>query len=86
MLRTIDNYLSILLILLIKIYQKILSFDNSFWSKYINIRVCLHKPTCSEYMIQAIQKYGLVKGVLLGLNRILRCHPYNKRNFIDDVP
>ena len=38
---------------------------------------CRFNPTCSEYAYQAIAKYGLVKGVWLGLNRLLRCHPFH---------
>ncbi|BBE39668.1 membrane protein insertion efficiency factor YidD [Streptococcus dysgalactiae] len=36
---------------------------------------CRYRPTCSAYMITAIEKHG-VKGVLMGLARILRCHPF----------
>ena len=36
---------------------------------------CIYRPTCSTYMIQAIEKYG-AKGVLMGIARILRCHPW----------
>jgi uncharacterized protein len=35
---------------------------------------CRFEPTCSNYMILAIKKYGIIKGLLLGLNRLLRCH------------
>ena len=38
---------------------------------------CLFTPTCSEYMILAIQKYGCVRGVLKGIKRLFRCHPPN---------
>lgn len=37
---------------------------------------CRYTPTCSEYAIQAIEKYGAIKGVYLALSRILRCHPF----------
>lgn len=37
---------------------------------------CRFQPTCSNYMIQAIEKHGL-KGVLMGITRILRCHPFS---------
>lgn len=42
-------------------------------------------PTCSEYMAQAIEKYGFLKGFYLGAKRILRCHPFSEGGF-DPVP
>lgn len=38
---------------------------------------CRFHPTCSEYMMQAVGKYGPAKGVWLGLRRLSRCHPWN---------
>jgi len=38
---------------------------------------CLFTPTCSEYMILAVEKYGAIKGVIKGIRRILRCKPPN---------
>lgn len=38
---------------------------------------CRFRPTCSEYMIQALEKYGFPKGAWLGLRRILHCHPFH---------
>jgi putative membrane protein insertion efficiency factor len=38
---------------------------------------CRFTPTCSEYSIDAINKYGTIKGFYLSLRRILRCHPFN---------
>lgn len=38
---------------------------------------CRFEPSCSEYLLQAVQKYGVVKGVVKGLGRILRCHPWS---------
>ncbi len=37
---------------------------------------CRFDPSCSEYMRQAIDKFGVVRGVYLGVKRILRCHPW----------
>lgn len=70
---------------LIRIYQKTLSFDHSFWAPYVNTRVCIHDPSCSEYTYQAIDKYGIIKGSWLGFLRILRCNPFNKGGY-DPVP
>jgi uncharacterized protein len=39
--------------------------------------VCRFEPSCSRYMIGALQKYGLIKGLSKGIGRILRCHPWN---------
>lgn len=40
-------------------------------------RVCRYYPSCSEYAVQAIQKYGVFAGVALGVRRILRCNPFS---------
>jgi putative membrane protein insertion efficiency factor len=39
--------------------------------------VCRFEPTCSTYMIEAIRKYGVIRGILKGLWRIIRCNPWN---------
>lgn len=64
------------LLKLIEIYQMI--------SK-LTPPVCRFYPTCSEYMKQAIIKYGVIKGGFLGIKRILRCHPFNEGGY-DPVP
>lgn len=38
---------------------------------------CLFEPSCSEYMILAVNKYGLLRGLIKGIRRLLRCHPPN---------
>ena len=65
-----------IIIKLIEIYQ--------FFSK-LKPPVCRFYPTCSEYMKQAVIKYGIIKGGYLGVKRILRCHPYNEGGY-DPVP
>ncbi len=40
-------------------------------------RQCRFQPTCSNYFIEAVQKYGAVRGLCLGILRIARCHPFH---------
>lgn len=46
---------------------------------------CRFEPSCSRYMIEALKVHGAVKGTLLGLWRILRCHPFGAHGY-DPVP
>ena len=65
-----------LIIKLIKLYQALPLSSH---------KMCRFNPTCSEYMIQALNKYGTIKGLRLGIKRILRCHPKGKYGY-DPVP
>ena len=47
---------------------------------------CRFRPTCSEYALEAITKYGALKGGWLALRRFLRCHPFNNDDPFDPVP
>lgn len=47
--------------------------------------LCRYQPTCSEYMKQSIIKYGTIKGLYLGIKRILRCNPFGSSGY-DPVP
>ncbi len=49
---------------------------------------CRFIPTCSQYALEAIEKYGAAKGGWLALKRILKCHPFHRgeHNFYDPVP
>lgn len=62
---------------IIRIYQKVISplFPSC----------CRFTPTCSQYTIEAIKKYGLGKGTFLSIKRILHCNPYSKGGY-DPVP
>ncbi|MFN3316082.1 MAG: membrane protein insertion efficiency factor YidD [Raineya sp.] len=46
---------------------------------------CRYSPTCSEYMIQALQEHGIIKGLYLGTKRLLNCHPWGGSGY-DPVP
>lgn len=65
-----------ILIKFINIYQK----NISLWLQSKNIN-CKFYPTCSEYTKQAIEKYGALKGIALGICRILRCNPFSKGGY-----
>ena len=47
---------------------------------------CRYIPTCSEYAVQALEKYGAAKGSWLSLKRFLRCHPFHTGDLSDPVP
>ena len=47
---------------------------------------CRFVPTCSEYAVQAVEKYGAAKGGWLALKRFFRCHPFHKGDWYDPVP
>lgn len=57
------------LIYLIRIYQI---------TPFIGHKMCRFTPTCSEYMIEAIERFGVIKGVKMGIKRIRRCRPYGE--------
>ena len=47
---------------------------------------CRFIPTCSQYALEAVERYGAVKGGWLALRRFLRCHPFYKGPLYDPVP
>ncbi|HXY74651.1 MAG TPA: membrane protein insertion efficiency factor YidD [Dehalococcoidales bacterium] len=62
---------------LIKLYQSTIS--------RVTPPSCRFTPTCSQYTFEAIEKYGVFKGIWLGTKRIARCNPFNEGGY-DPVP
>ncbi|WP_026883399.1 membrane protein insertion efficiency factor YidD [Clostridium akagii] len=65
--------MKIMLIKLIKFYRKYISV--------LKRPSCRFYPTCSQYAIEAIEKYGAVKGSFMAIWRIFRCNPFNKGGY-----
>lgn len=64
--------------------KKILISIIKFYRKYISPLkgpCCRFYPTCSQYALEAIEKYGALKGSGLAIKRILRCHPFNEGGY-----
>ena len=61
------------LILLLRFYKRFIS--------PILPSACRYYPTCSEYMLNAVEKYGVLRGVGMGIGRLLRCHPFHEGGF-----
>jgi len=60
------------LINIINIYQKL---------PFRSHNSCVFIPTCSQYTKEAILKYGSIRGIFLGIKRILKCHPWQKNHY-----
>lgn len=67
-----NNFFLKILILIIRIYQYSLS-------RYIG-QNCRYIPSCSQYMILSLKRYGILKGIFCGLKRLFTCHPWYNNN------
>ncbi|MBI5297520.1 MAG: membrane protein insertion efficiency factor YidD [Chloroflexi bacterium] len=76
--RTLANWPRILLLALIRLYQKTISTG-------LPANTCRFYPSCSHYGYQAVYKYGALKGSLMATWRVLRCNPFNDGGY-DPVP
>lgn len=64
------------ILFLIKKYKKYIS------PMLVHIGIkCKFYPTCSEYTYQAVEKYGIIKGIFLGTKRIIKCNPFSKGGY-----
>ena len=75
--KKIENMAKKILLFLVRFYQ--LCISPHFGP------CCRFTPTCSQYMYEAVLKYGVLKGGYLGVRRLLKCHPFHKGGY-DPVP
>ena len=65
--------------------KKLMIFLINLYRKYVSPLkrrpTCIYTPTCSQYAIEALEKYGFLKGSFLAVKRILRCHPFAKGGY-----
>ncbi len=73
----INKIITYLIIICIRIYQLFLS--------PIIGQNCRYLPTCSEYTLDCIKQFGIIKGALISLKRISKCHPWGSHGY-DPVP
>lgn len=67
------------LILLIKAYKVLIS-------PFLPFNHCRYYPTCSDYAVQALEKFGSVRGGWMAIKRISRCHPLSHHEAYDPIP
>lgn len=69
------------ILFIISIYQKSHILQLPVLKMFFGESVCRFSPTCSEYTYQAVEKYGVLKGLGLGAKRVARCQPFSKGGF-----
>jgi len=69
-----------------KVFIAMIRFYQRYLSPMKRYTHCIFTPTCSQYAIEALEKYGVIKGSWLTVKRILRCNPFNRNGGYDPVP
>jgi putative membrane protein insertion efficiency factor len=72
-------------LLLVSLLKRIINLYQIIFSPIFGYHKCRFVPSCSCYMIESLNKKGLLKGLLFGSLRILKCHPFYKGNWFDPV-
>lgn len=70
-----------LFLLLIRLYQRTLSPDHGLLAYKYPMGYCKFNPTCSQYTYQVIERWGLIRGGLKAVRRIIRCNPFSRRGY-----
>lgn len=76
--RKVGNWPRLIMLALIRLYQATLS-------KGLPLNTCRFYPSCSHYAYQAVYKYGVLKGSIMAIWRVLRCNPFNPGGY-DPIP
>lgn len=84
--KILKKIFSLIYCILKKILIGAVKFYRKCISPYKGCNPCRFTPTCSEYAMEALEKYGPFKGTYLSVRRILRCHPFSKYSGYDPVP
>lgn len=66
---------------LFRLYQKTVSPDHGLFKKQFPYGYCRFYPTCSEYGLQAVERYGVIKGGYKSLQRLCKCHPWHQGGY-----
>jgi len=74
---SLSNHFRTTALIAIRIYQRTFSFDHGIFKILYPDGFCRYNPTCSEYTYLAIEKYGVIRGGLKGIWRIVRCNPFS---------
>ncbi|MFZ2202050.1 MAG: membrane protein insertion efficiency factor YidD [Microgenomates group bacterium] len=74
--------------MLLTLYRRLISPLQHFFGRSLfgSSYSCRFSPTCSVYTAQAVRKYGIIHGSVLGLKRLARCHPLSRSPHLDPVP
>ena len=80
LLKQLNKKMSVLNKIFIRFFINLIKYY-SFFSPFFYRGVCRFNPTCSQYAIQAISKYGPLIGIYKSIGRLLKCHPFGKHQF-----